>query len=85
MDVSHQLVTPRCIDIRIREKAHLAFVAAQPCYACGAGDSGVTYQSFRQPARKSVEAVSLTSGFTEALLAVLCTFPYAGKSSRQKA
>jgi hypothetical protein len=33
---------------------------------------------------KSVEAVSLTSGFTEALSAVLCTFLYAGKAQDKK-
>jgi hypothetical protein len=38
IDVPHnepmQLVSPRCKTILIRDKAHLAFVAAQPCLVC---------------------------------------------------
>ncbi len=38
VDICHhepvQLVTPRCKEIRIRDKGHLAFVASQPCLVC---------------------------------------------------
>ena len=44
-----QLVRPICKDIRRRNKAHLAFVAAQPCLICQRSPSDAHHLKFAQP------------------------------------
>jgi hypothetical protein len=53
IDVPHhkpmQLVSPRCKTIRIRDKAHLAFVAAQPCLVCRRAPCDAHHLKIAQP------------------------------------
>src|SRR5882724_1600670 len=44
-----ELVSPRRKTIRIREKAHLAFVAAQPCLVCQRSPCDAHHLKFAQP------------------------------------
>jgi hypothetical protein len=44
-----ELVNPRRKTIRIREKAHLAFVAAQPCLVCQRSPCDAHHLKFAQP------------------------------------
>jgi hypothetical protein len=48
-DASTQLVTPRCKTIHIRDKAHLAFVAAQPCLVCRRAPCDAHHLKIAQP------------------------------------
>jgi hypothetical protein len=55
VDIAHrkpprlELVTPRCKTMRIRDKAHLAFVAAQPCLVCQGSPCDAHHLKFAQP------------------------------------
>jgi hypothetical protein len=46
---SLQAVTPLCKEVRRRNKAHLAFVAAQPCLVCRRSPSDAHHLKFAQP------------------------------------
>jgi hypothetical protein len=46
---TRELVSPRQKTIRIRDKAHLAFVAAQPCLVCQRSPCDAHHLKFAQP------------------------------------